>query len=92
MTDAEKKSMLSVVRAAEYLLFESCVLKAVLLSHRIPQSTWERECAALMKDGELKEQVHARFQALYNEIEQSQDLSKVLEAFARNFPVSEKLN
>src|ERR1017187_9017959 len=64
MTDDEKKRMLSVVRATEFLFSERCALKTVLLSSRIPQRVWEPECARLMKDPELAGMLPAKFQHL----------------------------
>ncbi len=86
MTDAEKKRMLTVVRAAEFLFSENCALKTVLLSRRISRQTWESECARLMKDPELAGQLHAKFQHLYDEIEQARDESEALEALLQALP------
>jgi len=90
MTDAEKKRMLSVVRAAEFLFSENCALKTVLLSRRVPQSTWEPQCARLMQDPELAGQLHIKFQHLYDEIEQAHDETKALEALLQALPTPKK--
>jgi|CZKH01.1.fsa_nt_gi hypothetical protein len=90
MTDDEKKRMLSVVRATEFLFSETCALKTVLLSRRIPQRVWEPECARLMKDPELAGMLHAKFQHLYDEIEQAHDETKALEALLQALPKPKK--
>lgn len=90
MTDAEKKRMLAVVRATEYLFAENCALKVVLLAHHVPQRVWEREAAELVNDPELSPGVHAKFQHLYDEIEQAHDESKALEALLKALPKPNK--
>jgi len=90
MTDAEKKRMLAVVRAAEFLYSENCALKTVLLSRRIPQQTWELECARLMKDPQLAGMLRAKFQHLYDEIEQARDETAAIEALLQALPKPKK--
>jgi len=90
MTDAEKKRMLAVVRAVEFLFSENVALKTVLLSHRIPMHVWQREVDRLVNDPELSPQVHAKFQHLYVEIEQARDETKAFEALLEALPKPKK--
>jgi hypothetical protein len=88
MTDAEKKRMLTVVRAAEFLFSENLALKTVLISHRV--AAWEQKCERLMKDPQLSPQIRAKFQHLYDEIEQAHDETKALEALLQALPKPKK--
>ena len=86
MNDAEKKRMVAVVRAAEFLFAENCALKTVLLSHAIPQHVYEREASRLINDPELSPKVRARFQHLYAEIEQARDEEKAVQELLQALP------
>jgi hypothetical protein len=88
MTDAEKQRMLTVVRAAEFLFSENLALKTVLISHRI--AAWEQQSETLMKDPRLSPQIRAKFQHLYDEIEQAHDETKALEALLQALPKPRK--
>lgn len=90
MTDAEKKRMLAVVRATEFLFSENIALKTVLLSHRIPMHVWEREASRLVNDPELSPQVRARFQHLYDEIEQAHDEAQAVQELLQALPKPKK--
>lgn len=90
MNDGEKKRMLAIVRATEFLFSENCALKAVLLFRRIPQKVWEAECARLMKDSEISQKLRGKFQHLYDEVEQARDESRAVEELLRALPVSKK--
>lgn len=90
MTADEKKRMLGIVRATEFLFSEGIALKTVLLSHRIPKHVWEKECSQLMNDPELSPLVHAKFQHLYLEIEQARDESEAFEELLRVLPKPKK--
>lgn len=90
MTDAEKKRMLAIVRAVESLFAESAALKTVLLSHRIPARTWEPQVQRLLDDKEIAAQLRAKFQHLYDEIEQARDESKAVEELLKVFPAPNK--
>ena len=90
MTAAEKQRVLEIVRAAEYLYSESCALKVVLLSHRIPKRVWEKEAAQLMNHPEMAPQLHAKFQHLYDEIEQAHDETAALESLLQALPKPNK--
>ncbi len=90
MTDAEKKRMLAVVRATEFLFSDNCALKTVLLSRRISQQIWEPECQRLMKDPEIAGKLHAKFQHLYDEIEQAHDETGAFEALLQALPTPKK--
>lgn len=90
MTDAEKKRMLAVVRATEFLFSENAALKVVLLSHRIPQPVWEREAERLLNDPQLSPHVHAIFQHLYDEIELAHDETKAFEELLGALPKPKK--
>lgn len=86
MTDVEKQRMLTVVRAAEFLFSENIALKTVLVTHRVPMTVWQREIDKLMKDPVLSPQIRAKFQHLYDEIEQARDESEALEALLQALP------
>ncbi|MBZ5549170.1 MAG: hypothetical protein LAO22_14640 [Acidobacteriia bacterium] len=90
MTADEKKRMLLLVRAVENLFSENCSLQTVLASHRIAKSVWRREVDRLMNDRELKEQLHAKFQHLYDEIERIPEDSKAIEELLKGLPIEKK--
>jgi len=90
MTAAEKKKVLGIIRAAEFLFSESCALKVVLLAHRVPQRVWEKEAAELMDDPELSGQLHAKFQHLYDEIEKAHDETEAFESLLKALPKPKK--
>ena len=90
MTESEKKRMLAIVRAVEFLFSENCALKTVLFSRRVPQNVYEREVSRLMEDPELSGQLHAKFLHLYDEIEQAHDESKAFEELIQALPAPKK--
>lgn len=88
MTDAEKKRMLTVVRAAEFLYFENAALKAIVMGHHI--ANWEKHVEGLLSDPKLIPQIRAKFQHLYDEVEQARDESKALEELLQALPKPKK--
>lgn len=88
MTEAEKKRMLAVVRATEFLYFENAALKAMAMSHRI--ANWERHVERLLSDPKLIPQIRAKFQHLYDEVEQARDETAAVEALLQALPVAKK--
>jgi hypothetical protein len=90
MTDAEKKRMLAIVRAAEFLYSENLALKTVLFSYPVPESIWKKKCEKLTNDPELSPQVHAKFQHLYDEIEHSRDESEAFRELLKALPKPKK--
>jgi len=92
LTDAEKKQMLAVARAVEFLFSENCALKAVLLSHGVSQRVWEPECAELVTEPEIAQKTRAKWQALYDYIERSPDLSGALKSLLQAIPKTGKVH
>ncbi|MGD0793777.1 MAG: hypothetical protein ABR920_18590 [Terriglobales bacterium] len=90
MTADEKKRMLLLVRTVESLFSETCALKTVLAAHRIPKSVWKPEMDRLMNDPELTPQLRAKFQHLYDEIEQTPDESTAFEELLKALPQPKK--
>jgi hypothetical protein len=90
MTADEKKRMLLLVRAVESLWAETCALQTVLAAHRISRKIWKPEMERLINDPEMSQQLHAKFQHLYDDIEQTPDDSKAIEELLRGLPQSKK--
>jgi hypothetical protein len=89
MTSDEKKRMLLMVRTVESLFAETCALKTALAAHRIPQTAWKPLVDKLMSEP-LMGPVHAKFQRLYEEIEQTPDESKAFEELLQALPKQKK--
>ena len=90
MTEDEKIWAVAAVRLIERLTLENAVLKIVLESHHVAPKIYERECNDLMLSQSVVTHVHAKFETLYDEIESTPDLSKVLELIARNATIPDK--
>jgi hypothetical protein len=86
MTAEEKKRMLTVIRATEFLFAENAALKTVLLAHGIPLHVWEREAERLVLDPELSPRIRAIFQHLYDEIEHAGDETKAVQELLKALP------
>jgi hypothetical protein len=92
MTDDEKEWMIALVEAVESLFAENAALKVTLEHHHVPPEVYNRECRELTEHPDNQNLFHARFADLRAYIEQSPDLSKVLESLARTFPKPDKSN
>jgi ketopantoate reductase len=89
MTDDEKKRMLLMVRAVESLFAETCALKTALAAHRISENSWKPLVKKLLAEPVMGP-VHAKFQRLYDEIEQTPDESRAFEELLQALPKPKK--
>ena len=90
MNDVETRRMLRFLQTVECLFSENIALKSVLRSHRVSMPVWLKECDKLMNDPEHSPRVHAKFQHLYDEIEQTRDQSKAFTALLQVLPKPRK--
>src|SRR5438094_521873 len=81
MNPDEKKQMLAAIRAVEHFFFENAALQVVLTSRRVPD--WKAQVHRLIADESVGTEMRVKFQRLYEQIEQSPDESKLIEAFLR---------
>jgi hypothetical protein len=89
MTEADKQSLLSALRAVEQLHFQNLALETLLEFYKVPN--WKTQCEKLASDRAIQPEVRARFQTLYAELERDPDLSAV-QAFLLSLPTTGKPN
>ena len=88
MTKAEKKRLLAVIRATEYLFLENIALKLVLEYREVPH--WQKLLERLLEDKEMLAGVRLKFRDLYEQLEGTTDPSGALEALLGELPASKK--
>ncbi len=88
MTKAEKKRLITVIRATEYLFLENIALKLVL-EHRAV-ANWQKLLERLLSDKEMLAGVRLKFRDLYDQLEESNDPSAALEALLEELPAPKK--
>jgi hypothetical protein len=88
MTKAEKKRLITVIRATEYLFLENIALKLVL-EHRAV-ANWQKLLERLLSDKEMLAGVRLKFRDLYDQLEESSDPSAALEALLEELPAPKK--
>lgn len=88
MTKQEKKRLLTVLRATEYLFLENIALKLVL-EHRQVQN-WQKLVDRLLDDKEMLAGVRLKFRDVYEDIEGSEDPSAALEGLLGELPAPKK--
>jgi hypothetical protein len=89
MTKEEKKRIIAVVRATEYVFLENIALKLVL-EHRAVKD-WQMLLARLLADKEILAGVHLKFRDLYGKLEGSADPSGALDELLGELPARKKL-
>lgn len=89
MTKEEKKRMLTVVRATEYMFLENIALKLVL-EHRAVKD-WQKLLDRLLADKEILAGVHLQFRDLYGKLEGTEDPSEALEELLGKLPARSKV-
>ena len=90
MTADEKSRMLLLVRAVESLFSENCALKTALAANGVSERVWKPQVERLLADPEISQKLHAKFQHLYDDIEQTRDESGALEALLEALPKPKK--
>jgi hypothetical protein len=85
VTKDEKKRLVSVVQAAEYLFLENIALKLVLEHREVPN--WKKLLDRLLADKEILAGVRLKFDPIYEELERVGDPSKALAAVLGHLPV-----
>jgi hypothetical protein len=90
MTAQEKERMRIVARKVERLHQENAVLKLILEDH-VPRQQREKEYQRLMASERIAAHIHTKLQPLYDGIDSTADLSKVLEGIALGTPIPDKL-
>ena len=88
MNKQEKKQLAAAIRATEYLFLENISLKLVLEHRAVPN--WQTLLQRLLSDEEMLAGVRLKFRDLYQELEQSTDLSGALEVFLGELPAPKK--
>jgi hypothetical protein len=88
MTNAEKKRLLTVTRATEYLFLENISLKLVLEHREVPN--WQKLLDRLLEDKEILAGVRLKFRDLYQPLESAANPATALEALMEELPGPKK--
>jgi hypothetical protein len=88
MTKNEKRRLLAVIRATEYLFLENIALKLVLEHRAVPH--WQKLLERILSDKEIMAGVHLKFEDLYQKLNQSSDPAGALDAFLLQLPKPRK--
>jgi hypothetical protein len=83
MTKAEKKRLITVIRATEYLFLENIALKLVL-EHRAV-ANWQKLLERLLSDKEMLAGVRLKFRDLYDQMRSQTTRPPPSKRFWKNF-------
>ena len=89
MTKEERKRLLAITRATEYLFVENIALKMVLEHRAVPN--WQRLLERLVADKEILAGVHLKFKNLYEALGGTGDPSSTLEQLLSGLPSPKKI-
>jgi len=90
MTEETKQLLLRYARTCENLFYEMSARQATLESCGRPG--WRAGLTQMLADSALRELCHKKFQPLYANIQEAENLEKAMETFLRDLPPTGKPN